>query len=143
VATIEFPDGTIIRANSLARRDENALWRDLGLYLDPAWLPSWPATVLDWPDFGLPASNEEAFKTIRSVFDRARAGVRVEVGCLGGLGRTGTVLACFAVICGLVPAEALTWVRKHYDCRAVETPAQEAWVAWFGQRLAAEDGNRA
>ena len=141
VTTLEFPDGTRVRGSSLARRDSNATWRDFGLYCDPAWRPDWPAVVIDWPDFGLPTSDEQALLSIVDTYRRARSGERVEVGCLGGLGRTGTVLACFAVLGGLAPAAAVVWVRRHYDSRAIETAAQEAWVAWFAGRLAAGDGN--
>ena len=42
---------------------------------------------------------------------RARRGELVEIGCLGGSGRTGTVLACMAVLAGVPPAEAVDWVR--------------------------------
>jgi hypothetical protein len=43
------------------------------------------------------------------------------------------VLACFAVLSGVPPAEAVAWVRAHYVPTAVETPAQERWVAWFAE----------
>jgi hypothetical protein len=33
------------------------------------------------------------------LLDRARAGQRVEIGCYGGHGRTGTALACLAILC--------------------------------------------
>lgn len=141
MARIRLPDGTLIQASPIADRRTDDGWREFGLYLDPAWLPAWPAVVLDWPDFGLPASSEEAYQQILAAFERARAGVRVEVGCLGGLGRTGTVLACFVVLCsGLDAAEAVRWVRAHYDSRAIETREQEQWVEWFAARHQ-KDGN--
>jgi protein-tyrosine phosphatase len=65
----------------------------------------------------------------------------VEVGCRGGLGRTGTVLAWMAVLAGLGPNEAVAWVRGSYDVRAVETADQERWVEWFaaqGRRVASD-----
>ncbi len=132
-----------MRGCAIADRDANAAWRDFGLYLDPAWKPEWPAVVIDWPDFGLPTSNELAYQAITNAFDRARAGARVEVGCLGGLGRTGTVLACFVVLCGFSPLSAIEWVRANYDRRAIETAAQEDWVGWFASRHngAKETGN--
>ncbi len=55
----------------------------------------------------------------------------MEVGCLGGSGRTGTVLACMAVLAGVPPAQAVPWVRSAYRPEAVETAEQEAWVQWF------------
>jgi len=64
-----------------------------------------------------------------SLRDRARAGERVEVGCLGGHGRTGTALAWLAILAGLDPATAVAWVRANYCPYAVETADQEAFVA--------------
>ena len=133
---VHLPDGTTVRASALAERRVVDGWRDYGLYLEPAWNPEWPAHVLAWPDYGLPASSEDGYQHICAAFERARGGVGVEIGCRGGLGRTGTVLACFVVLCSaLDPPAAVAWVRNNYDCRAVETPEQEAWVAWFAARL--------
>jgi hypothetical protein len=128
---VTFPDGTRVRASGLADRRADDDERDFGLYLDEAWAPTWPACVIDWPDFGTPRDRPRAAADIRAAFARARAGERVEVGCLGGRGRTGTVLACMAVLAGVPPEAAVPWVRGAYDPRAVETPEQEEWVAWF------------
>src|SRR4051794_18331496 len=68
--------------------------------MDERWAPTWPAEIIDWPDFGLPPDGAQAAAQIREAFARARVGQIVEVGCLGGLGRTGTVLACMAVLAG-------------------------------------------
>jgi protein-tyrosine phosphatase len=59
---------------------------------------------------------------------RARAGERVEIGCLGGHGRTGTAVACLAILSGHPPGEAVAWVRANYCVEAVETTEQEAFV---------------
>ena len=53
---------------------------------------------------------------------------RVELGCLGGHGRTGTALACLAVLSGVPAPDATAWVRSAYCNEAVETPEQEAFV---------------
>jgi hypothetical protein len=136
---VRFPDGTVIRALSLAERDPLAAEPDHGLYLDPAWTPDWPAELIDWPDFGLPADSVRAAEQIRRAFERARAGERIEVGCRGGLGRTGTVLACMAMLAGVPAHLAVPWVRENYRSEAVETAAQEAWVGWFADWLARAD----
>ena len=128
---VQFPDGTQVRATALSDRRERDDWRKFGLYLDPAWRPSWQAEVVEWKDFELPKSPAQAAKQIRAAFERAQGGEGVEVGCKGGLGRTGTVLACMAVLAGVPPEEAVRWVRKNYDPQAVETSDQERWVAWF------------
>jgi protein-tyrosine phosphatase len=55
----------------------------------------------------------------------------VEVACGGGTGRTGTVLACMAVLAGHPADDAVAWTRRHYRRHAVETPGQRRWVRWF------------
>ena len=54
---------------------------------------------------------------------------RVEIGCTGGRGRTGTALACLAVLDGIPSAAAVAFVRERYDRHAVETPGQRRYVA--------------
>jgi len=56
---------------------------------------------------------------------------RVEVACNGGRGRTGTALACLAVPDGVPASNAVRYVRRHYDLRAVETPGQRRFVDRF------------
>jgi hypothetical protein len=128
---VVFPDGTAVWASALAARGAEAC--DFGLYLDARWAPTWPAVVVEWEDFGLPRDGDAAAAAIRDAFARARAGEVVEVGCTGGLGRTGIVLACMAILAGVPPDDAVAWVREHYDERAVETRAQEDWPAWFAE----------
>ena len=134
MADVSLPNGVRVRASAIGDREMNDPDRDFGLYCDRAWKPSWPAEIIDWPDFGLPDSPDVARLQITNAFDRACAGAMVEVGCLGGLGRTGTVLACFAVLCGLPAGDAVAWVRSDYDPWAIETVDQERWVAWFASR---------
>lgn len=128
---VRFPNGVEIDALPLReRRDENPD-RDFGLYMDPRWAPTWEADLIDWEDFGLPTDPAVAVAQISAAYRRAESGERVEIGCIGGLGRTGTVVACMAVLAGVPADEAVTWVREHYDPGAVETPEQEAWVIAF------------
>jgi protein-tyrosine phosphatase len=58
-------------------------------------------------------------------------GERVEIACPGGRGRTGTALACLAVLDGLPGREAVAYVRRHYDPRSVERPWQRRFVTGF------------
>ena len=133
MAIVDFPDGSRVRASSLAERREDDPERAFGLYLDEHWAPTWPADLVAWPDFGLPEEPEVAARQIVDAFGRAQRGELVEVGCLGGSGRTGTVLACMAILAGVTPGEAVEWVREAYRPEAVETAEQEAWVEWFGR----------
>ena len=130
---VRFPNGVKVRATALADRELNKEWRTVGLYLDPRWTPTWPACVIDWPDFGLPADWKFAANQIKLAFDMAASGGCVEIGCAGGLGRTGTVLACMAILSGVPSDTAVDWVRQNYDPRAIETEEQVQWVKWFGR----------
>jgi hypothetical protein len=62
-----------------------------GLYLDEHWAPPWDHAHLPWIDYDVPDAAELR-AALEDVLDRARRGERVEVGCLGGHGRTGTAL---------------------------------------------------
>jgi hypothetical protein len=128
---VTLPDGSRIRASSIFERVEHDTTRDFGLYLDPCWEPTWPSDTIDWPDHGVPSDDARAAAQIRDAFLRARNGETVEVGCIAGIGRTGTVLACMVVLTGLDAPSAVAWVRANYRPRAVETAAQEDWVSWF------------
>jgi len=134
IMEIRFPDGTVVMACSLAERRENNPNRDFGLYLDPAWRPTWDAELIDWPDLGIPADPTAAATQIVKAFARARRGDRVEIGCHFGLGRTGTVLACMATLAGVAAKDAVAWVRANYRAEAVETHDQSRWVLWFARR---------
>lgn len=137
MAKVRFPDGTEIEAVGINARLVDKVGRNYGLYLDPRWQPTWSADVIEWADYGLPMDSDGAVETICKAFGRAKHGERMEVGCFGGLGRTGTVLACMAILAGIAPGQAVKWVRDHYDPCAVETPEQEQWVLWFGDQVGA------
>jgi len=77
----------------------------------------------------VPANTEAAVEALKTVLERARSGQNIEVGCLGGHGRTGTALACLAVLAGHPALDAVAWARSSYCREAVETPEQEAFVA--------------
>jgi protein-tyrosine phosphatase len=90
----------------------------------------WEARWLRWPDFGLPADPAAARQAFEDAWTRAETG-RVEIACAGGQGRTGTALACLAVLDGVPSKEAVKYVRTHYSTRAVETLWQRRFVAKF------------
>ncbi len=62
--------------------------------------------------------------------DRLRRGDTVVVHCLGGLGRTGTIVACVLVALGSSAAAAVAACREARP-GAVEVREQEDFVAWF------------
>jgi len=126
---VTFPDGTAVLASGWLARAPTAWRPDFGVYLDAAWQPvDWPHVLLDWPDFGVPTNSDLAVSQIRAAFERAKRGETVEVACIGGHGRTGTVLACMAILAGVPVSEAVAWVRAAYCTRAVQEPAQQYWL---------------
>jgi len=131
LTTVVLPDGTQVTAASYDPVAPYARTRepDYGLYLDSRWQPPWAHDHVDWPDFGLPADAEAFLGALKAVLERARSGQDVEVGCLGGHGRTGTAMACLAVLTGHPASDAVAWVRSSYCAKAVETQGQEALVA--------------
>jgi hypothetical protein len=70
--------------------------------------------------------------TLTEAWQQAAA-ERVGIACADGRARTGTALACLAILDGVLSAEAVTFVREHYRPHAVETPGQRRYVArWPG-----------
>lgn len=64
---------------------------------------------------------------------RCDEGANVVVHCVGGLGRSGVVAACFLVSRNLDADTAIDEVRRTRSPRAVETAAQEAFVRDFAR----------
>lgn len=123
---VELPSGRLVRGRGLRQELPDP---DFGLLLLGRDRPTaWPHRWVARPDFRLPRGD------LRAALDDllVRAGAeRVELACGGGTGRTGTALACLAVLDGVPAADAVEWVRTHYRRRAVETPAQRRFVsAW-------------
>jgi protein-tyrosine phosphatase len=85
---------------------------------------------LRWPDLRLPTDRADAVRALCEAWERA-GHERVEVACGGGRDRTGTALACLAVMDGVPAVEAVAYVRRHFRARAVETPWQRRYVACF------------
>lgn len=135
---VRLPDGVWVRGRGLRQPSPTGAAPEYGLYLGGRRLRrrfdaelTWPHEWVDWPDFGLPRDGDDAVERIRGLHRQAHAGLRVEVACGGGTGRTGTVLACLAVLAGVPRAEAVDWVRRAYRPRAVETRWQRDWVTRF------------
>ena len=128
---VRFPDGTPVFALHIDARNGGYSPPDFGLYLDMAWRPDWPSTVIPWEDFEDPPDRNVLFEEVLAAFRRAKSGQWVEIGCLAACGRTGTVLACMATLAEVPADEAILWVRTHYDNCAVETLSQKALINEF------------
>ncbi|MCZ6635945.1 MAG: dual specificity protein phosphatase family protein [bacterium] len=66
--------------------------------------------------------------------EKLSQGNRVLVHCLGGYGRTGTMLACYLVHCGGDPQAMLDEIRRLRP-QSVETESQEAAIFAYGERV--------
>lgn len=132
-SVVTFVDGTTATGASWAARNpyDRETAPSFGLYFDGRWAPPWPHTHVDWPDFGVPVDLDVFRAALADALERARRGEAVELGCLGGHGRTGTALACLAILTGTPPSEAAEWVRANYCEKAVETDEQVRLVADF------------
>ena len=129
LGVVELPDGRRIRGRGLRRPLPPGPAPAFGVYLlgrDPGRF-DWEHRWVRWPDFRTPASTPDAVAALREAYERA-ATERVEVACGGGVGRTGTALAAIAVLAGVPRDQAVAWVRRAYERRAVETPWQRRWV---------------
>lgn len=92
---------------------------------------TWPYSLVVWEDFSLPRDEAALFLAIQDIHARAKAGQLVEIACDGGTGRTGTTLACLAILAGVPPEEAIIWMRANYHTWAVEVPEQQRLVSRF------------
>jgi protein-tyrosine phosphatase len=116
-------------------------WPEVGFYLDGSWasaaLLSSPGfrppfvgrgrtrmVIYPWPDLGLPRDPRRFARALKWVLEEAASGRRVEIGCAGGHGRTGTTLAGLLILQGLTPRGALRRVRRTYCDEAVESREQ-------------------
>lgn len=129
---LRLPSGRLVRGRALRRPLPAGPPPTYAVHLlgtQPPDVP-WEARWLRWPDFRLPSSSAEARAALGEAWERA-AGERVELACGGGRGRTGTALACLAVLDGAPADRAVRFVREHYDSHAVETPWQKHYVRRF------------
>ncbi|MGW2559790.1 protein-tyrosine phosphatase family protein [Streptomyces sp. NPDC001514] len=132
---LRLPSGRLVRGRALRRPLPPGPPPTYALHLygkKPPEVP-WAAHWLRWPDFRLPSDPAHARTLLHEAWTLV-ATERVEIACGGGRGRTGTALACLAVLDGVPATEAVAFVRRHYDRRAVETPWQRRYVRRFGGR---------
>ncbi len=131
---LRLPSGRLLRGRGLRQPGPEDALPQFALYLQAKTpLPvGWPSRWVRWPDWRLPIDRDDAEAAFQEAWKLATE-ERVEVACTGGRGRTGTALACLAILDGVAPEEAVTYVRKHYDQRAVETPWQRHYVKRFSR----------
>lgn len=82
-----------------------------------------------------PPTPEQLATGVAAISAALADGQGVAVHCAAGLGRTGTMLACYLVSTGLDAPTAIARVRSARP-GSVETPAQEAAIEAFARRHA-------
>ena len=85
-------------------------------------------------DVSVPQSFEDVHKVCYAIWQALSTG-NVLVHCRGGKGRTGVICACMLVLLGYPAWEAIDIVR-YFRKGAVETAAQEEWIAKFENYIA-------
>jgi len=142
---VDLQDGVTVFASSWFDRPANAAvdleWADVGFYLDGSWAQSTmlcspgfrpkfaryrPSKLLvyPWPDLGVPREPARFKRALTWLLHQAAEGKRVEIGCVGGHGRTGSTLAALLIMQGMSPTAAVRKVRREYCDEAVETRSQ-------------------
>jgi protein-tyrosine phosphatase len=130
-------DLAVLRSQGTARllclsTDDELEWagvRDLGARVRAAGLDYRRLAVRDQ---GTPEQGE-ASDLVRWCREATLRGDSVVVTCMGGLGRSGTVVACCLVAAGLTANAAIASVRDARGPRALETIAQETFVGAFAR----------
>ena len=92
-------------------------------------------------DMQAPKDAVSFVKLIEWLAGEIKLGKKVHIGCIGGHGRTGTVLAALVAIMEN-RTDAISFVRKHYCTKAVESEKQiEFLVKYFSQEKAEPSKN--
>ena len=126
---------------------------DLGVYLAMGWQdemsPIWgagiktphreggfPTVYCRWPDFGIVHVSVVEW-LINAIISNMEKGYKIDIGCQGAHGRTGTLLACLiAKVEGLCADDAIKAVHNRHCSKAVETNSQENLIREFlGEEL--------
>lgn len=139
--------GTLVGGNCRDhKRHENV---DLYVALDGSMQHPYFTSGLDWlnapvslyypiENMRIPKNPDKFKDLIEVIVDALAQGAKVHVGCIGGHGRTGMVLAAVVAKLGIAGEEndAIAWVRENYCKKAVENAAQEGFLAThFGVKL--------
>ena len=88
---------------------------------------------LPLPDFSAP-SISEIEQAVRFIREKVDADDKVVVHCAAGMGRTGTMLACYLVATGKTSDAAIEGVRKARP-GSIETYEQEQAVRQYAEHL--------
>ena len=89
-----------------------------------------PEVRIDWHDGGVP--NLDKSDWMRLIKDLSQVNGKVLVHCIGGHGRTGTLLAALLTLSRAMKKDPIAWLRKHYCEKVVESEAQIKYLKKLG-----------
>ena len=130
---VAFSSGARIRGRSIRHHNADRSSPDYTLVLSsfyPRHPPKAEVHWIKWPEFCLPVNKLKALHALNVILKRG-AYSRVDIACRGGVGRTGTALACIATLDGMDPTNTLKLIRDTYHPRAAETPWQQWYISNF------------
>ena len=85
------------------------------------------------PDYRAPTDEGTFSALLEELSRRLAGGERLYVHCMGGIGRTGTLLACLLKRLG-VDGDVVSVVRSIYRGTAVESPEQRRFISSYRGR---------
>lgn len=141
---VKLPNGTIVYCTALRSANQIEGPPDFGLYADSGWVTTatWRNEMINWPDMSLPRNPDMALDQIEDAYQRACHDERVDLGCIGAHGRTGTILAIMVLMAtdgSMTGREAIKWVWDNYCSHAIETKRQEWFIEWAAGQLFEHD----
>lgn len=78
-------------------------------------------------DGSVPKNLEDTHKLLEYLSTNLKAGKKIHIGCIGGHGRTGTIMA--ALVTHMTGnKDSINYVRTHYCNKAVESTTQIEWL---------------
>lgn len=139
----DYPDVGVYLYSGWVRDYEEKFVSSKGLDVpwknSPKYTPPWPMAYLEWPDYGVPKSMTDTIKALEWIWAAIKDGKHVETGCMGGHGRTGTLLAGLLVMQGVKPGSACQQVWDGYCEEAIESKSQVELIVklyehWHGKK---------
>ena len=136
---VTLPTGPRVRGRRSSDKVSSA---DFALILGDSSPPDRPYRHIRWRDFWIPNDRVQALDALHKALRRAHDGERVEVVCSGGIGRTGTALTALAILDGLSPNHAVTWIRsKYHPIFRRSLPSTECGAAFTAPSSAPASGS--
>jgi protein-tyrosine phosphatase len=149
-----------LSARGTVRKDKGNNIPTYGCYMDSTWQPqhsiwltpnapndhevelfdqyyqnSTGAMYIKWPDMGVVPLKEYSQVIVWCMSRIMEKNSKLEIGCVGAHGRTGTVVAGLLVYNGMDGRDAIKEVRTKYCDRAIENKIQENLIVEYSKEL--------